>query len=104
MRLIDKEGVSVAKHAFIPKFVFLVMFALVGLLLAPAAIAQAQPASQKVTAIRAATLIDGVANQARHNVLIVVKGNRIEGVSEGGNPPAGATVINLPAGVTVLPR
>jgi imidazolonepropionase-like amidohydrolase len=103
MRLIDKEGVSVAKHAFIPKFVFLVMFALVGLLLAPAAIAQAQPASQKVTAIRAATLIDGVANQARHNVLIVVKGNRIESVSEGGNPPAGATVINLPAGVTVLP-
>ncbi len=63
----------------------------------------AQPAADKITAIRAATLIDGLANQARHNVLIVIKGNRIESVTEGGTPPAGATVINLPAGVTVLP-
>ncbi|HKD78777.1 MAG TPA: amidohydrolase family protein [Candidatus Angelobacter sp.] len=63
----------------------------------------ARPAADKITAIRAATLIDGVANQPRHNVLIVVKGNRIESVSDGGSPPAGATVINMPAGVTVLP-
>jgi imidazolonepropionase-like amidohydrolase len=62
-----------------------------------------QPASEKVIAIRAATLIDGVANQPRHNVLIVVKGNKIESVSDGGNPPAGATVIELPASMTVLP-
>ena len=94
-----------AKHASVPRFVFLMMFVLAGLLLAPAVVAQkaAQPAAEKVTAIRAATLIDGLANQPRHNVLIVVKGNRIESVSEGGNPPAGATVINLPASVTVLP-
>jgi imidazolonepropionase-like amidohydrolase len=60
-------------------------------------------AAEKVIAIRAASLIDGTAAQARHNVLIVIKGNKIESVSEGGNPPAGATLINLPAGVTVLP-
>ena len=36
-------------------------------------------------------------------MLIVIKGNKIESVTDGGNPPAGATVINLPAGVTVLP-
>jgi imidazolonepropionase-like amidohydrolase len=77
--------------------------------LAPSAIAQAAsqpknpPPADKVTAIRAASLIDGSSAQARHNVLIVVKGNKIESVSEGGNPPAGATLINLPAGVTVLP-
>ncbi|HET9837158.1 MAG TPA: amidohydrolase family protein [Candidatus Angelobacter sp.] len=92
------------KRAFIAKSVFMIVFA--GLLLAPAIIAQpkaAPPPAEKVTAIRAATLIDGVAGQARHNVLIVVKGNRIESVSEGGNPPAGAAVINFGSGVTVLP-
>jgi imidazolonepropionase-like amidohydrolase len=61
------------------------------------------PAAEQVIAIRADSLIDGVAAQARHNALIVVKGNKIESVTDGGNPPAGATVINLPAGVTVLP-
>src|ERR1700761_2329474 len=65
--------------------------------------AKGGPAAEKVIAIRAANLIDGTAAQARHNVLIVIKGNKIESVSEGGNPPAGATLINLPAGVTVLP-
>src|SRR4051812_14889061 len=64
---------------------------------------KSSPAPEKVIAIHAANLIDGTSNQPRHNVLIVIKGNRIESVSEGGNPPAGATVINLPAGVTVLP-
>ena len=54
-------------------------------------------------AIHAANLIDGVSNQVRHNVLVVIKGNKIESVASGGNPPAGATVINLPADVTVLP-
>ena len=64
---------------------------------------KSSPANEKVTAIRAANLIDGTAGQVRHNVLIVIKGNKIESVSDGGTPPAGATVINLPAGVTVLP-
>ncbi|HSK46047.1 MAG TPA: amidohydrolase family protein, partial [Candidatus Binatia bacterium] len=61
------------------------------------------PTPEKVTAIHAANLIDGVSNQVRHNVLVVIKGNKIESVTSGGNPPAGATVINLPADVTVLP-
>jgi imidazolonepropionase-like amidohydrolase len=60
-------------------------------------------APDKVIVIRAATLIDGQANQPRHNVLIVIKGNKIQSVTDGGNPPAGVTVINLPADVTVLP-
>jgi imidazolonepropionase-like amidohydrolase len=48
-------------------------------------------------------LIDGTAGQLRHNVLIVIKGNRIESVTNAGIPPADATVIDLPASVTVLP-
>ncbi|HET9165655.1 MAG TPA: amidohydrolase family protein, partial [Candidatus Angelobacter sp.] len=65
--------------------------------------AKASPAPEKVIAIHAANLIDGVSNQVRHNVLVVIKGNKIESVTSGGNSPAGATVINLPADVTVLP-
>jgi imidazolonepropionase-like amidohydrolase len=58
---------------------------------------------EKLIAIRAATLIDGTSDQPRHNVLIVVKGNKIASVSDGGQPPSGADVINFPGGVTVLP-
>ena len=69
-----------------------------------AAVAQkTQPAGEKVTAIRAATLIDGTSAQPRHNVLIVIRGNRIESVTDGGTSPAGATVIDMPASVTVMP-
>jgi imidazolonepropionase-like amidohydrolase len=87
----------------------LVIFVLVSGAFAATALAQGtgpakgSPAAEKIIAIRAANLIDGTAAQARHNVLIVIKGNKIESVTEGGNPPAGATLINLPAGVTVLP-
>ncbi len=97
-----------AKQISILKFVLVVVFAMMcGELFAPSAMAQGAtktaPAPEKVTAIRAATLIDGLANQPRHNVLIVIKGNKIESVTDGGNAPAGATVIDLPANVTVLP-
>jgi imidazolonepropionase-like amidohydrolase len=61
------------------------------------------PASDKVTIIRAANLIDGVSAQPRHNVLIMIRGNKIESVSEGGKPPAGATTISFGPEVTVLP-
>lgn len=67
-----------------------------------AAQSKSSPAPDKAVAIHAANLIDGISNQVRHNVLIVIKGNKIESVG-GGNPPAEATVINLPADVTVLP-
>jgi imidazolonepropionase-like amidohydrolase len=65
--------------------------------------AQAPATPEKIIAIRAATLIDGVSAQPRHNVLIVVRGNRIESVSEGGTPPAGAEVINFAPTITVMP-
>ena len=97
-----------AKHISVVRFILLVVAAMAGSLsFGPSTRAQqpkpAQPAPEKVTAIRAATLIDGLASQPRHNVLIVVKGNKIESVTEGGTPPSGATVITLPASVTVLP-
>ncbi len=97
-----------AKHISVVRFILLVVTAMAGSLsFGPSARAQqpkpAQPAPEKVTAIRAATLIDGLASQPRHNVLIVVKGSKIESVTDGGTPPSGATVITLPASVTVLP-
>ncbi len=94
-----------AKHASVSRFVWLTVFVATGLASGQAREAKkaGQPAPEKIIAIRAATLIDGLANQSRHNVLIVVKGNKIESVSEGGNPPAGAAVIELPGNMTVLP-
>jgi imidazolonepropionase-like amidohydrolase len=68
-----------------------------------AAPSKGTPTPGKVIAIHAASLIDGISNQVRHNVLVVIEGNKIESVTAGGNPPAGATVINLPEDVTVLP-
>ena len=80
MRLIfleahSKGGVPVPKRAFVARSVSLIAFLLAGLQLNEPAVAQkerkaAPPATEKVIAIRAATLVDGVANQARHNVLI----------------------------------
>lgn len=63
-----------------------------------------QPAAaDKTVAIRATNLIDGKSAQTRHNVLIVIKGNRIISVSEGGQPPADAQVIDFGQDATVLP-
>jgi imidazolonepropionase-like amidohydrolase len=65
---------------------------------------KSEPAApDKVYAVHASTLIDGTSAQPRHNVVVVVRGNKIESVSEGGNPPAGAEVIDFPSSVTVLP-
>jgi imidazolonepropionase-like amidohydrolase len=58
---------------------------------------------ENITAIHAANLIDGVSAEMRHNVLVIVKGNKIDSVTAGGKAPAGATVINLGPQVTVLP-
>jgi len=83
--------------------VLLCLFASAAVAQKPQPVAAGKAATDKPIAIRAANLIDGLAAQPRHNVLIVIRGNRIESVSEGGAPPAGATVINFGAGVTVLP-
>jgi imidazolonepropionase-like amidohydrolase len=65
---------------------------------------QTSPAGpEKIRAIRAANLIDGVAAQTRHNVLVIIKGNKIDSVTDSVKAPAGATVINFGPEVTVLP-
>ncbi|PYX05894.1 MAG: amidohydrolase [Acidobacteria bacterium] len=62
------------------------------------------PAAPTITVIRAGTLIDGKSNQPRHDQIIVIRGNRIESVSDAASSkaPAGATVIDL-SKATVLP-
>src|SRR5882757_8603432 len=60
-----------------------------------------QPA---VTVIRAGTLIDGKSDQPRRDQVIVIRGNRIESVSDAASAkiPAGASTIDL-SHATVLP-
>lgn len=62
-----------------------------------------QPAPS-VTVIRAGTLIDGKGATPRHDQVIVIRGNRIESVSDAANAkiPAGAREIDL-SKETVLP-
>ena len=62
------------------------------------------PAAPTITVIRAGTLIDGKSNQPRHDQIIVIRGNRLESVSDAASSkaPAGATVIDL-SKATVLP-
>jgi imidazolonepropionase-like amidohydrolase len=61
-------------------------------------------ASPTVTVIRAGTLIDGKSGKPHHDQVIVIRGNRIESVSDAANAkiPAGANVIDL-SNATVLP-
>jgi len=58
----------------------------------------------QLTLIRAGTLIDGRSDQPRRDQVIVIRGNKIESVSDAASakPPAGAMVIDL-SGQTVLP-
>ena len=60
-----------------------------------------QPA---ITVIRAGTLIDGKSDQPRRDQVIVIRGNRIESISDAATAkiPAGATTIDL-SHATVLP-
>jgi imidazolonepropionase-like amidohydrolase len=86
-----------------------VLFSLLGIVAfsqQPQSSATKSGATKTATAfvIHAANVIDGVSNQPRHNVLIVIRGNRIASVTEGGAPPADVTkVINFGPKVTVLP-
>jgi imidazolonepropionase-like amidohydrolase len=61
-------------------------------------------ASQTVTVIRAGVLIDGKSDKSRRDQVIVIRGNRIESVSDAANAkiPAGASEIDL-SKQTVLP-
>ncbi len=62
------------------------------------------PELQPKIVIRAGTLIDGKSDTPRHNRIVVIRGDRIESVSDAGGAriPTGATVIDL-SRVTVLP-
>jgi len=79
-------------------FSFIVAFTLV-----VPALAQA-PAPPPVTVIRAGVLIDGKSDQTRRDQVIVIRGNRIESVSDAATAqiPAGASVTDL-SHATVLP-
>src|SRR3989454_226650 len=71
--------------------------------LVAASLAQA-PAAPAVIVIRAGMLIDGKSGEPRHDQVIIIRGDRIESVSDasGTKAPAGATVIDL-SKATVLP-
>ncbi len=62
------------------------------------------PAQPPVTVIRAGVLIDGKSDTLRRDQVIVIRGNRIESVSDAASAkiPAGANVIDL-SRATVLP-
>ena len=66
--------------------------------------AVAQNAADKVTVIKAGNLLDVKSGEIRHNQVIVVRGSKIESISDrsANRMPAGATVIDIPRG-TVLP-
>jgi imidazolonepropionase-like amidohydrolase len=61
-------------------------------------------AAHQVTAIRAGTLIDGKGDKARHDQVIVIRGNRIENIADASSAkiPDGASVIDL-SQKTVMP-
>jgi imidazolonepropionase-like amidohydrolase len=63
---------------------------------------ESQPTPPRMLAIRAGELIDGRSEHVIHNALIVVEGDRILSVTEGGTPPQGAEFIDL-SKETVLP-
>jgi imidazolonepropionase-like amidohydrolase len=65
---------------------------------------QSKPSTQQVTIIRAGSLIDGKAEKPRHDQVIVIRGGRIETVSDASTAkiPDGANVIDL-SQQTVLP-
>jgi imidazolonepropionase-like amidohydrolase len=76
---------------------------IIALTLVVPVLSQSAP-TQVVTAIRAGVLIDGKSDQPRRDQVIVIRGNRVEGVSDAATAkiPAGATIIDLSRN-TVLP-
>jgi imidazolonepropionase-like amidohydrolase len=66
--------------------------------------APAQSHAPQVTVVRAGTLIDGTSDKPRRDQVIVIRGNRIESVSDAASAkiPSGAAIIDL-SKETVLP-
>ena len=76
---------------------------IVALTLVSSVFSQTAP-TPAVTVIRAGVLIDGKSDQPRRDQVIVIRGNRIESISDAAAAkiPAGATIIDL-SHATVLP-
>ena len=76
---------------------------IVALTLVVPVLSQTTP-TQAVTVIRAGVLIDGKSDQPRRDQVIVIRGNRVESVSDAATAriPAGATIVDLSHN-TVLP-
>jgi len=72
--------------------------------LAPVVPSFSQTTPPSVTVIRAGVLIDGKSDQPRHDQVIVIRGNRIESVSDAADAkiPAGASTVDQ-SHATVLP-
>jgi imidazolonepropionase-like amidohydrolase len=83
------------------RWVLLLLSSLAGIMTAQESAAPAAPA---YTVVRAGTLIDGRTDGPRHNQVIVIRGNRIESVSDAATAkiPVGASVLDL-SNATVLP-
>lgn len=71
---------------------------------APKSSSQGNQNAERITVIRAGTLIDGKSNSPLHNQAIVIRGNRVDSVGDASSAkiPAAATVIDLSKS-TVLP-
>lgn len=76
--------------------------AAVSLVFAAAASVSAQAAPERVVAVRAGRLVDVAAGRVLENVMIVVRGERIEAVGPAVRAPAGAQLIDL-SEYTVMP-
>jgi imidazolonepropionase-like amidohydrolase len=82
--------------------VFLFVFAVV--IYSGAQESNSNPVLHPFTVIRAGTVIDGKSDSVRRNQIIIIRGNRIESISDAAaaNVPAGSDVIDL-SHATVLP-
>jgi len=82
----------------------LALFTLLSSLPLPAQKTDAAPQLKSFTVIRAGTLIDGKSDAPRHDQLILIRGNRIESVSDAATAkiPPNSNVIDL-SHATVLP-
>src|SRR5215813_6762113 len=81
-----------------------IMRRLLAILFVISAVATAQTTAHKLTVIKAGSLLDVKSGDIRHNQSIVIRGNKIESVSDAANAkiPAGAADIDL-SRQTVLP-
>jgi imidazolonepropionase-like amidohydrolase len=75
---------------------------LLAFVVAAATLASAQPPPATIIVVRAARLVDGVGTVALSPAVVVIRGDRIDGVGRTLPAPAGARVVDL-GGATLLP-